>query len=899
MDSETEPVPPFNAPDEPGDASGVTSRRTGVLSRREVVAMLSAMMVTAACGGDGSPTTPPDPPDPPDPPNPPEPPVKPSGVKDALTTVVLPPGSTLALSTLSVRAMGYPVALSTGATVNVAISPTYPTLALLTGSDGRGVLSAILDPSATDTQTLSARSTAVTLLWFALGGPMLRAELKSAILSQLAADPAVDTLAAVIATRVAASPRAIADGDPAIAGALTTAVNALTAVSVSAFAAAAPTSSRSAYVTAANEPVIFLAPETSQSEVEVRLAPTTAPGVTVSNVGRRGIRVYVYLVQTRTNGVTQDVSPARLIGTPIDLGQPTAYTAVANIRALLALNTPFRGATTSPIPLPLDGASDESFYEIIAIGPSTRATAPAFFAEARYATHVAGWNAAIEELFNRIYYVDILYALVLEIGGFGSLIPDAPGLVLATSNGLQVLPHTTASDVPKIPKGNGPLTSALSAAFLQLEQDPATAEMFYARSPSLMGSVEAAALQLLGRVNWQASYRNAQEFVLKLASPMNNYKPNGTLFKLFDDLARVERGARWNARVARSSVRILPLNPSVSAGEEVGLSVELSPDLTSVYEFEWTNSSATAVLSAVGEANSGRNITTRKLQVTLRANDDEIADITLSVVAYDVANNRRVRVASDSTIVRVIPRVQITPPNLVLNAGQQQTFTVVAPFTPPAGTTYLWNLAGSAGSIGTLNLQTTTVPRIVYTAIRSGSDTLSVQVIDANNRVLGRGSVLVQVDPEEFINITVAGPWDFGRTPPNGVYRYNDHRGIRGPSPGGGAVDALFFGFNFAVDKPGVLVTMLTPQGAPFNSGQSFVKNQEGQDFVIGQFAFTMAVNQNDVAGSSQRAILGTGTLQFTSLARRADNRWVAEYAFSITGPLGGVVSGNGKSSWP
>jgi hypothetical protein len=781
---------------------------------------------------------------------------------------------------------------------------------MLTAADGRGILGAMLDPTVSSVQPISSRSTAVALLWFALGGPMVRPEVKSSLLAQLSVDAAVDPLAAVISTRVAAAPYAVVNGDTAIAAALSTALTTVSGVTLELFADAAPSSApslapslasslASASATAANEPVIFLSPETAQSDCEVRLSSTTAPGVVISNFGRRELRVFVYLVQTRTNGATMNIVPARQIGSPIDVGQPTAYTALASIRAFLNQPTPFRGSPTAPVPLPLDGASDESFYEIVVIGPSTRPTAPAFFAQQRYAPHVATWNAAIEELFNRVYYGDLVYALLLELGGLGSVIPDPPSLALVVSSTAPAIPHTTDPTTPRVPQGTFAAVQAMKNNINGIALNTESIRVGFEQLGSVSDPASRDALSKLGLVDWTATIKNAHEFVLKLASPLDNYRPNGTLFKILDDLARVERGALWNARIAKSSVRILPVNPGVVAGEEITLSIELSPDLTSSYEFEWTNSASLATLSAVGEVNSGRTIVTRKLQVRLTTDASETTDITLGVVAYDVANNRRTRVSSDSTIVRIVPLGVITPDNTVLRVGDRQTFVVTAPITTPAGAKYLWNLIGGAGSIGTLNLQTTSVPSIVYTAVHSGSDRLEVQVADSSDRLLAKAATQVLVDPEEFVEINLSGAWDLQRTPPPGRYRYRDHRGIRSASPGGGGLDALFFGFNFSGDTPGVLITLQLPTGAPVTNGLTFTKNQEGQNFGSLQFAITMSVNQNDVANSSQRAILGTGTLQFANVRRVDNSYWSAEYTFNAFGPSGGTLTGQGKNRWP
>lgn len=863
--------------------------RSPGLSRREAVALLSMLALGTACGS-AAPSDPTPPTTPVPTPTPTPVPVKPTGTRELATQVTLPPGTGLTLTSLRLRALGYPATIDETGRATATISPTYPTLALLVDSDGRGILGAMLDPAASSTASISPRTTAVALAWFALGGPMLRGDTKAAILAQLAVDPAMDTLGTVIATRVAADRLAVVNGDTQIAAALTTAITTMTAATSAALANGISLSGYGHASQLADPPVIVLDPVTEQSNVDVRLA-TQLNGITLSNSGRRPVRAYVYLVRTRTNNVDTDIVPARLIGTPIDLGEPDVYTATNSIRQLLGQATPFRGAVSPPVALGLDGASEQSIYEIVVIGPSTKTTVPGFFGAARYATHVAGWNAAIEQQFNRIYYCDIIYALILEAGGFSSIVPNLPALALAATEGAQVAPR----GAPAAPTGTQ-LRSQLEASIRILAgDDPSTA---YQRAPSIVDQVAAAAMRVMGRVDWNTTIRNGQEFVMRLASPLSNYRPNGTLAKIFDDLERVDRGNLWTATVSQSSATILPANPTASAGEQITLTVQLSRDLTSTYEFVWTNGSATALLLASDNTSSARNITTRQASVTLLVDPDDATAIDLSVQVIDT-QGRKLQVARAATQVKILPRAIITPDAAILSVGDRQTYTVTAPITLPTGGKYVWDLTGTAGAIGTANLVTTTVPRIVYTAIRSGTDTLRVQLVDASDKLLASGSVPVRVDPEEYIDFTISGSWDPKKTPPNGRYLRRDFFGARTLSPGGGGLDALFFLFNLGpVDQTiGIGVTILTPTGAPLVAGQSFTKMLPGRLPEAGEWQLTLAVDQNAPDDSEQFAPAGFGTLRFETMTRLSDGRWRARYVFSISNGAG-LIDGIGVASW-
>ena len=151
----------------------------------------------------------------------------------------------------------------------------------------------------------------------------------------------------------------------------------------------------------------------------------------------------------------------------------------------------------------------------------------------------------------------------------------------------------------------------------------------------------------------------------------------------------------------------------------------LSSDLTSTYEFDWSQDSPTATFSAVGETNVGKSITTRQPTVNLITTAEDKSPIGVQVVVFDVANGHKALVGKAGVTVAILPKTTLSPVVKSLALGATQTYSVTVDATLPAGVQYLWALTGTAGSIGATNLVTTTVPTLVYTAIRKGTDTLT------------------------------------------------------------------------------------------------------------------------------------------------------------------------------
>lgn len=867
------------------------SRRVlcAILSRRDFVqaglaASVGVLGLTGCGGGEGPATVLPPPP-------PPPPGAIPTGSTPLNGLVALPPGSTLSLSALTVDVMGQRVALTSG-TFAVGVSPTVPTLAMVSDANGNGILAGFLDGTVAGSQQVNARTTGVAQAWFALGGPFVPGNLKSLALALLNADPAMDALGSVVAQRIAADALAVVKGDAQIASALATAVNTLSAGG----SIMAP---RTASLMD-EPPTLVITPAFDQGGLNVS-SDNAIIGVDIANFYRRPARAYVYETQTTTGGTPTDISPARLVAGPFDIGEPVTLTSAAvAVKAFLASTAPFKGFTLAPIPLALDGTSDQTTFEVVIIGPSGTGVEPTFFSAPRYATALPAWNAAIDVMFARTYYCDFMYGALLELTGFGSTLPNSPNLVAAglTTKGFHPLPFS-GSGRSALPSPVARLLPYLNSSLNDVLANQSLLNQYLAVAPSIMATVEAMALQQVNKVDWRASLQTATSFFSKLGTAFSSYQAGVSFNKAFQNLSIADAGYLWTVVVAKQKVTIAPVNPSVQAGQQVALTAVLAPDLTSIYEFDWTQSSAVSTLSAVGEANVGVAINTGKTTVNLIVPQGETGPIAVHVSVYDVANGKRALVAKADASVDVLATATISPPLPILSRGDNQTFTVAVAATLQPGAQYLWTLTGNAGSIGALNFVTTTVPTLVYHANQKGTDKLGVQVLDANNRLIAKVEATINVDPDPSIQFIVGGLWANGSAPANATYAFTDFLGVR--QAGTSTLDALLAEFD-RVSTPngfvnGVTLLLAVPTGARPTAGQTFTKVVQGQP-TAGQFVLSLYANLNDPGNSALSAPGNTGTLTITSVSALSDGSFVAQYSFSISNGGSGTINGTGVSKW-
>ncbi len=853
------------------DSSGV--------SRREAVAILSSLVLgVAGCGSGEGPTGPTPPPPPP------------VGLTPMTGTVSLPSGSGLTPGALSLHVMGQTVTPSVSGAFSASVSPIAPSMAIVTDATGTGIMAGMIDP-VRNAVTISPRSSAVTLAWYAMGGPFLPATAKSQALALLAADTHMDTVAAVIAARIAVNPHAIVDGDPQIAAALTSALDALVPASL---LSAAPVHYRAPAQSAApatlqqgSPPRVTVSPQFEQSGVDVH-EDGSSVGIDFSNRFRRPVKVYIYEVQKSENGTITNLAPAKLVAGPLDMGEPLNLSPVGGVLStLLGSPIPYDPFTMGPIPLSLDGTADTTTFEVVVIGPSANGVIPSFFSAARYASQLAGWNAAIELMFQRTYYVDCIYALLMEISGFASMLPTAPSLVTAGPNTKAVVGWPWSGPSPALPPDVADMVQLLKTVH-NVVHGARLDDIYRTSGPGLMDAAGAKALKLINKVDWQASLRTGNDFIEKLASPFSGYKSAGALNKLLHTLAVADRGVMWTVTLSKSNVTILPPDPTASPGKPLALSTVLSADLTGTYEYEWAQDGANGTMSA-SDAEGMNTLSTKDTNITLTPSNVQTAPVNVTVKVIDVSTpGHRAQAAGATVQVVMLRGATIVPGSVALLHTQQQTFTVtVDGGALPSGTKYQWTLVGQSGTIGTGTV-TTTTPSISYTAVTKGTDTLNVRVLNASNVLIAKASATISVDPSAFIDITIAGAWDRAKTPPNGHYAYGGLEAGRAPylaTP----LDWLSMVANVTTDDvPGVILVMFAPHSHVFAAGQTFSRVPANSEPNTMQWQLFLALDQNNVI--DQRSPEGIGPLTVNTVTHRPDGKWEGAFSFTISNGTGTIV---------
>jgi hypothetical protein len=905
---------------ERSDQQVETSRRLlrAILNRRDFVhaGLVGALGLAGCSSGDSGPGV-----EPPPAPPPPPPPAGsiPDGFRASTGSVVLPTGSQLEPTDLSVDVLGQTVPLSAAAGFSVGLPPSGPSLALLLDGSGDGVLMAMFDPGATS-HTISAHTTSVALLYYATSAYMFPAPAMSQILALIDSDPALATLDAAIANAVAADPRALANNAAAIGPAITGALQAM-GLAGAASSGAAPKSSlqvnppRLPAAKLQNVPTLMtITPSADQNGVMVSQDAATT-SLLISNTKRRPCRVYVY--QLEPDLQTGPV-PASLVAGPFALDSTEAlnlFSALKDFTTFFHGLSPWSPVNLPAVPLALAPATaDQTTYQVVVIASAFKSLAgdtyePSIYRDAHFAREIGAWRIDEKNLLAATFFGDICFPILCFLLGAGTI--QAARSVIAGVIAAAATAYTVTFNriLSQLEYGSvGQLKAGLAAVVRDAIASDTSTQFWKAEIQQVIGQAESRALAAQTAAQASTRMSRAGQMYLNVFAPIFAV---GAVLEGFDlgavllDFCSSDVADSWAALLIRQKLNLNPQNPRISPGERVTFQVS-NPANTpgSTFAYDWTQTSALATLSAVGEANVGSAITTSQLSVDLVTTGSDVTPINVVVVGYDTSKTPREEIGRAGTTVSFLQRAEILPANPAVKVGEQRLFSVNVDGTLPSGVHYRWTLTGSGGAIGETNVVTTTLPQINYTGVATGSvDQLQVEVLDAGGTVVARATTNVTT-LAPFIDLTVSGNWANNTAPALGHYHFTDFVGGRAPNPVPG-LDALLGTYDRGSIQDdggassGILISLVIPAGYALRAGQTFTKWVSGPPTIgAGQFQFSTIVDLNDPDNSLQVAPGNSGTFTVTAITIAADGTGLFSYTFTVSNGGGGTISGNGVAPY-
>lgn len=996
----------------------LVTRRDFITASGLIAANISGLTLSG-CGGSsdgGGPTTGNPPPVVP-PTTPPTTPAIPDGFSAVTGTISLPAGSTLKSTDLSVDVGTQVIPVSASGTFTAGVPTSGPALALLTDASGNGVLMSMF--RAGTAPTISARTTAVSLVYYATAAYALPASSMAQVLTLINNDPAIGALETAVANAVAADPHAIINNAAPLAPAIKSALQTMlgSAIKRDAKEHASPNTSPNTsanapanaptHLTALSVPTLMsIAPSAEQNGVMVN-QDTNTTSLLVSNIKRRGCKVYVYQVSSLVGTQTTNLNPAVRETGPIDLASTenlSLFTALKDFVTFFHGSSPFQPVNLPAIPLILKPSNaDKTIYHAIVIASTWKVLAqdalePAFFHDPIYTREVVTWREDAKSLFYTTVFGDVLFPIFCFFGGIGVISASksvvagvvAQAAAAKSATFTRILTQLEAGSVSQVRAGiQAIVTDAFSSDLSTQFWKPLVLDV--------VGVAEAKALKAESQVLTQSRWLKGSKMFQAVFAPLFAV---GAVLEAWDfgaviyDTFNSELGSLWTATLIRQKLELTPDSPRVAAGDRVNFTVALPANVTGNFIYEWTQTSLFATLSGVGEANVGTNITTTKRAVDLVTTGSDANPIAVVVVGYDISKSPREEIGRAGTTVTFLYPAEILPSNATLAINQQQVFSVLVTGQLPTDTVYNWSLLGQAGTLGGQTARTTNVPQVTFNAASvPGSATLHVDVVNGAGvrfakadapiavefpavilppnvivglsaqqvysvsvtgqlpvgilyrwtlsgqpgtlggnttqtttvpqvaftagNVPGTGSLHVDVVTAAgvrwakadgavivarapSISITLAGPWDPTKQPPNGTYNYPAVGDARVSLQDEIGVDQIGFVYNVGTDDTiGVFVAIHVPTGSVVKTGDTFTRYANTVN-TTGTFEFIMSNNQTDAdaPGARQYAPAGTGTLKFDDVTRLTNGSWLVNYSFKITSPAGATVVAVGTAKW-
>ena len=569
---------------------------------------------------------------------------------------------------------------------------------------------------------VGAKGTAVALIAVSMGIGGMPAVSARQVVALLEADPAVAALAAVISARVAASPTAVVDGDPAIQEALKTAASSLKPASR---AAAVRGRSR-----AEASPLLSITPGVqSGSNVVQKEEPSSI--YYVNNLRRPAVYYTYKTGYADSAGEVTELPVAAIVGAPTELPPVTSV-----LESIFSLNqrtlwAPVEGIR---IPLSVQSGAKKTFYQTVCLMASGKSEAdgePSFFSLPRYAGELEAWRTKRTELNQHAWIGGVLYDLFGSIVG-GAAVWISSAKVAQVIAMVQNAGSAAVQAVLDVGKGlfiKGTETTIEQAA---LEGDGGVA---------VRGAVEELIVEAraAGAISRGAQLLNAiRSLAAMLAQAV---VVAGALSALLDlsstyvDLAFSDKAAIWDETLFIPTVTLSASSPKIRAGGNSDLTVAIPGGSSDGYRFKWKVTGGNGVLGEKAAANSGQQIetTTRVVNLLSAPGDPDKLVYTVSVTVLDKTSGATVGTASATVTISADASQSVTVTGTIREVEKEvdprvgfNTYAMLVAFTPPPGDYRSYTLIGKGAPggdqwpSGSIKTTATSLSQLTYKGFEQG-----------------------------------------------------------------------------------------------------------------------------------------------------------------------------------
>lgn len=497
--------------------------------------------------------------------------------------------------------------------------------------------------------TIDTHSSAVALLYLTLGGYMANTASKPVLLNALRANPIVSTLAQVFATRFAANPTALPDGDPTLAAAIQTAHAAiLTELGAPSRSAHALTRARQAEPA----PDLLLAPTTTQSKFRIDQG-SAAQTILATNEARRYTQVMTYEVDREDqNGQRANPARAKLVSS-VWVPSTPALGLLSTGTGFFSQNTAFTPVISDPIALAMNAGDAKTFFETIVLGSSSLVSDPPVYGEARYAEEVGTWREIRAELNLTSWVGDVLFGLLLELWGLRDVTPNNEAIKAAAKD-FRVNYYSIYTELFAYAEaGNyaGATRVCLQLMATNLEFVEHLLALVIAISPSLRNLLTSSASIL------KTGSKLLIRSLLAAINVAGLVLGAGDLGAVLADLASSEPTERWQETLInrKTSVKLAPTSSTIAPGDSLSLAATLSGSYQGRLRYVWSLSGGVG-LESIGDGNGnvGNQFESEQGTVLLVTTPSSKGTVTIGVQAVSISpSGERTTLGTASSTVNI------------------------------------------------------------------------------------------------------------------------------------------------------------------------------------------------------------------------------------------------------
>ncbi len=308
------------------------------------------------------------------------------------------------------------------------------TLTAVIDSRRRVVLLGHIYPYDNSRNPINTESTAIALLYFALGGWTTPQDTFDEMYNTIKYDysESVALITATLDEALADDPGALADGDERILNAIRAAQDSLLAqVSESLKTTAGPEKISTAhYQSSSAGGFITTSPgqTTAQNGVIMRSDATTGGLYALNQAPRRGV-ILRYQTGYESGGTRTDLSPVELVGGEIIV--PSAYTTgtsnglFSNIETQLDGGYPWKKIATEAFSLGMRDGASVTHYDLLLLSSTLDKTpSSTLFDDPKYVLEREGWRTRLDDLRAETFYIDYLIPVAETWAVGAGMLPD-------------------------------------------------------------------------------------------------------------------------------------------------------------------------------------------------------------------------------------------------------------------------------------------------------------------------------------------------------------------------------------------------------------------------------------------------------------------------------------------